>query len=94
MLTLSLNMWHSLVPLKWTIIAWRIIQNKLPFDVNLQRIGFQLASKCCCCRVVSLTESVYHVFAQSSTARRLWRVMEAKLNVHSSSNLISLKLNE
>ena len=41
--------WHSSVPLKWSFVSWRALQNSLPLDDFLVRKGFQLASKCDCC---------------------------------------------
>ena len=91
-LALSSNLWQSYIPLKWAIIGWRIVQNKLPFDENLQHMGFQLAFRCVCCDTLCCSENLDHVFAQNPTATRLWNFVEAK--IHSSSSLISLKLNE
>ena len=38
-LVLGSKMTHSIVPLHWAIILWRAIQDKLPFEDNLQKKG-------------------------------------------------------
>lgn len=48
--TLSGKMlWSKFVPLKWSLIVWRAIRGRLPFDRVLQKMGFHLASKCLYC---------------------------------------------
>lgn len=41
--------WNSYIPLKWSLIVWRAVIDRLPLDGALQKIGVQLASKCNCC---------------------------------------------
>lgn len=41
--------WHHVIPLKWSLIAWIAVNGRLPMDDVIQRRGIQLASQCNCC---------------------------------------------
>lgn len=49
----------------------RAIQDRLPLDINIQRLGISLASKCLCCPE-SACEEVTHIFLHGSWAVQLW----------------------
>lgn len=48
-LGLSKMMWHSSIPLKWSFLTWEAVRGEVSLDVNIQRKGINLASKCGCC---------------------------------------------
>lgn len=62
--------WDSVVPLKFSLLAWRAVYGYLPVDRTMQRRGVQMASKCSCCDQV---ESVLHLFVHGRVARDVWR---------------------
>ena len=64
--------WRSGIPLKLSILLWRILNGLLPFDDVLRRMGFQMASKCPFC---SSEDSVSHAFYECSLARETWEFL-------------------
>lgn len=69
-LILGSRIWISLIPLQWSVLAWCALNNKLPFDQNIQSKGISLAPRCNCC-VNPCYETKNHVFLQSDVAQAL-----------------------
>lgn len=59
------------MPLKSSFLVLRAIQDRLPLDINIQRLGISLASKCICCPE-SAFEEVTHIFLHGSWVVQLW----------------------
>lgn len=86
-------LWHIGIPLKWSIVVWKVLHGKLPFDLNLQHKGIHLASKCICCSNPSV-ESLNHVFVGSDFAQKVWKHFEFKMGIISRASLLCQKINE
>lgn len=67
----SKSIWCSLLPLKIFFIGWRLISNFIPLNYNLQKRGFQLASRCVCCKEEQ--ESIDHFFIDGRVAKEVWQ---------------------
>nr|XP_027077000.1 uncharacterized protein LOC113700749 [Coffea arabica] len=63
--------WSSVVPLKVSFLAWRLLRGWLPLDDLLQGRGLRLASKCYCCGLAPETGD--HLFVSGPLASRVWR---------------------
>ncbi|XP_027169914.1 uncharacterized protein LOC113769603 [Coffea eugenioides] len=61
----------SVVPLKVSFFAWRLLRGWLPLDDLLQGRGLRLASKCYCCGLAPETGD--HLFVSGPLARSVWR---------------------
>nr|XP_027099048.1 uncharacterized protein LOC113718336 [Coffea arabica] len=61
--------WSSVVPLKVSFLAWRLLRGWLPLDDLLQGRG--LRSKCYCCGLAP--ETGHHLFVSGPLASRVWR---------------------
>lgn len=59
------------MPLKSSFLVLRAIQDRLPLDINIQRLGISLASKCICCPE-SAFEEVTLIFIHGSWVVQLW----------------------
>lgn len=59
------SIWNSLLLLKIYFLAWRVLNNYLPLDANLEKLGVFLVSKCYCC---ASTEISRHLFFESKMA--------------------------
>jgi hypothetical protein len=70
---------------------WRSLHNGLPVEMNLQRIGICLVSRCRCCGN-SHTESVDHLLFSGCIARACWNYFGNLMSIHgcvsSSSDLL------
>lgn len=56
---------------KWSIMLWRLLQNKLPTDDVLKRRGICIVSGCLLCDSLSSSEAANHLFVDFSFVRRL-----------------------
>ena len=75
--------WRPGLPLKCSILLWRIINGILPFDDVLMHMGFSLASKCPFCPAA---DSISHCFFECSLARSVWEHLSILLDFHVSSH--------
>ncbi|KAL9997323.1 putative reverse transcriptase zinc-binding domain-containing protein [Helianthus debilis subsp. tardiflorus] len=63
--------WNSWCPLKVNFMIWRLIQDRLPTRVALQRRNIQLpSSRCCLCN--EHDETALHFFGACSVASQIW----------------------
>ncbi|KAL9666676.1 hypothetical protein QQ045_001012 [Rhodiola kirilowii] len=62
--TLFKHSWHYWLPLKISAFIWRLWYRALPTDDNVIRIGFDMVSKCWCCKN-SRMENLEHIFIES-----------------------------
>lgn len=93
--------WYSRVRNKYTsyrvnAFMWRVFQNALPVDYNLQRKGIVLASKCVCCSSPA-QETLQHLFVDSDLATTVRHYFAAKVHkqamVHSLQHLFTSWMN-
>ncbi|KAI3463725.1 hypothetical protein Pfo_020388 [Paulownia fortunei] len=54
-----------------SIFLWRLMHKWLPIDEKMRKKGFELASRCYCCRN---EEIFHHVFIGGPIARRVWKL--------------------
>ncbi|GAU10785.1 hypothetical protein TSUD_426140, partial [Trifolium subterraneum] len=59
--------WHPQVPLKVSILAWRLLRDRLPTKVNLSYRGILPAGDSLCVSGCGAVESAQHVFLSCST---------------------------
>ncbi|MQM13372.1 hypothetical protein Taro_046296 [Colocasia esculenta] len=64
-------LWSPHIPLKWSVLLWRLILNSIPVDETVKEKGVPLASKCSCCPQPQ-EESSLHLFFRSDTADQVW----------------------
>ncbi|XP_019434768.1 PREDICTED: uncharacterized protein LOC109341331 [Lupinus angustifolius] len=62
--------WSSSIPPSKSFTLWRLINNRMPSNENLQARGCVLASKCNLCKVQ--VESSKHLFLSCSFATAIW----------------------
>ncbi|MQM16257.1 hypothetical protein Taro_049211 [Colocasia esculenta] len=62
------KLWSPAVPLKWSILAWRLAKGCVPTDDLLAECGIPLCSMCSCCSLPSV-ESGTHLFYNSDVAK-------------------------
>nr|GEV07241.1 RNA-directed DNA polymerase, eukaryota [Tanacetum cinerariifolium] len=67
--------WNRSIPIKVNIFLWRLLLNKLPIRVNLDRRRIDVHSMLCpiCQEVV---EMVNHIFFSCEMATELWSLLE------------------
>ncbi|GJV02489.1 RNA-directed DNA polymerase, eukaryota, reverse transcriptase zinc-binding domain protein [Tanacetum coccineum] len=66
--------WNRCVPIKINVFMWRLLLNKLPSRVNLDRRGIDVGSILCpICQ--DDVESVYHLFFSCEMAKDLWDLL-------------------
>jgi hypothetical protein len=64
--------WHSEVPLKVSIFAWRLLQDMLPTKSNLVARGILSSEAHYCVSGCGAIESAQHLFCSCSTFSSLW----------------------
>ncbi|GAU48381.1 hypothetical protein TSUD_118070, partial [Trifolium subterraneum] len=64
--------WHSQVPLKVCILAWRLLRDRLPTKVNLVTRGILSPADHFCVSRCGEAESALHLFISCSTFGSLW----------------------
>ena len=65
------HVWHHRIPLKVSFFMLCLLRARLPVADALCQLGFQMPSKCLCCRSPSC-ESIEHVFATGQVAMEIW----------------------
>ncbi|XP_057775140.1 uncharacterized protein LOC130994122 [Salvia miltiorrhiza] len=63
--------WENYIPIKRSLICWRLLHNRVPTFDHLRRQGFIASSYCCFC--FSAEETVDHIFWQCSGIKPIWR---------------------
>nr|XP_027088507.1 uncharacterized protein LOC113709854 [Coffea arabica] len=69
-------LWSSVLPMKMSFLAWRVMRNFLPLDVTLRSRGLSCPSRCGCCYLEE--EDLLHVFFKGPVASEVWRRMSAR----------------
>ncbi|MQM12745.1 hypothetical protein Taro_045664 [Colocasia esculenta] len=75
-------LWSPYIPLKWSILLWRMTLNSVPVDGTVKAKGVPLYSKCSCCPNPQ-EESVLHLFFRSNTANQVWADLSLLLQFNS-----------
>ncbi|EOY25454.1 Uncharacterized protein TCM_026877 [Theobroma cacao] len=57
--------WHKAIPLTTSFFLWRLLHDWIPVELRMKSKGFQLASRCRCCRS---EESIIHVMWDNPVA--------------------------
>ncbi|GAU37863.1 hypothetical protein TSUD_22790 [Trifolium subterraneum] len=70
--------WHSRVPLKVSIFAWRLLHDRLPTKANLVTRGILSPAAHFC---VSAIESAHHLFISCSTFGSLWALVRSWIDI-------------
>ncbi|GAU47853.1 hypothetical protein TSUD_404300 [Trifolium subterraneum] len=69
--------WHSQVPLKVSIFAWRLLRDRLPTKANLTSRGILLVGDSHCVSGCGAVESAHHVFISCSMFGSLWSLVSS-----------------
>ena len=76
-------LWNKRIPLKVSVFMWRLLNCILPFPDILQRLGFNLPSKCPYCES---TDTLAHWFVECSLATQVWGKLEQLLDIRAPSH--------
>lgn len=71
--------WNKFTPFRINCFMWRLFQNALPVDANIQTKGIALASRCVCCANPKL-ETMDHLFINSDIAIQFRKAFAPKLH--------------
>ncbi|GAU46442.1 hypothetical protein TSUD_402090 [Trifolium subterraneum] len=74
--------WHSQVPLKVSILAWRLLCNRLPTKANLVIRGILSSEAHFCVSGCGAAESTQHLFISCSTFGSIWSLLVLGLDLH------------
>jgi len=75
--------WHKQVPLKVFIVAWRLLKNRLPTKLNLQRCGIAQVTDTMCVSGCGKDESASHLFLHCHVYGSLWQHIRSWIGVSS-----------
>jgi len=78
------KVWSADIPPSKSLLAWRLMHNKLPTDENMMGRGWSIASICSSCN--TSLESTFHLFFQCSLAMKLWSWFASLLNTNQQFN--------
>ncbi|CAJ2636137.1 unnamed protein product [Trifolium pratense] len=78
--------WHSQVPLKVSIFAWRLLRDRLPTKSNLISRGILSSAAHLCVSGCGEAESVYHLFISCSCFGSLWALVCTWIGIPSTSS--------
>ncbi|CAJ2661595.1 unnamed protein product [Trifolium pratense] len=67
--------WHKQVPLKVSILAWRLLQDRLPTKINLASRGILSSTATSCVSGCGGVESVHHLFLSCEIFGSLWALV-------------------
>jgi len=65
--------WHTQVPLKVSLLAWRLLRDRLPTKINLQNRGIITVVDTYCSTGCGQFESAPHLFLQCDTFATIWQ---------------------
>ncbi|GAU19084.1 hypothetical protein TSUD_79060 [Trifolium subterraneum] len=69
--------WHPQVPLKVSILAWRLLRDRLPTKANLVTRGILSPEAHFCVSGCEAVESAQHLFLSCSTFGPLWSIVSS-----------------
>ncbi|MCI44378.1 70 kDa peptidyl-prolyl isomerase, partial [Trifolium medium] len=75
--------WHKQVPLKVSILAWRLLRDRLPTKVNLASRGIITPDAQSCVAVCGGIESAQHLFISCSFFGSPWSSVRSWIDVSS-----------
>ncbi|EOY06960.1 Uncharacterized protein TCM_021522 [Theobroma cacao] len=71
--------WHKSVPLTTSFFLWRLLHDWVPVELKMKSKGFQLASRCRCCKS---EESLMHVMWDNPVANQVWSYFAKVFQIH------------
>lgn len=74
------SVWHGSISVNLSYIYWKLWNNGFATDLNTQKVGISLASKCRCCTAPNV-ESTLHLFLFSEVATTIWRHYAIPFNI-------------
>jgi len=74
------SIWSKDIPPTKSLLAWRIMHDKVPTDDNLMSRGCLIPSRCSLC--LSNNESTFHLFFQCPYAVNIWKWFASVLNLN------------
>jgi hypothetical protein len=75
--------WNELVPLKVSVLVWKLLQNKIPTKDNLVKRGILSESQTSCSFGRGKEETVSHVFFECTTVTEVWQEILRWLKINS-----------
>ena len=75
--------WHKQVPLKASISAWRLLQNRLPTKENLVMRGIIPHDSRFCVTWRGATQSAHHMFLYCPSFAFIWGLVRLQIGVES-----------
>ncbi|XP_071928062.1 uncharacterized protein [Coffea arabica] len=80
--------WNKILPLKISFLVWKVLRNLIPVEVNLQKRGIMMASRCSYCSLQE--ESLNHLFLGGPVAEQVWSFFQQRFGLlHPGSQSIS-----
>jgi hypothetical protein len=73
--------WHSQVPLKVSILAWRLLRDRLPTKDNLVTRGILPTADHLCVSGCGEVESAHHLFISCGTFGSLWALVRSWIGI-------------
>ena len=64
-------LWSPHIPMKWSILVWRLIRGCIPTDETIAKCGIPLCSRCSCCQFPQ-NETSLHLFFFGKVANEIW----------------------
>jgi hypothetical protein len=83
--SMQLFVWNGLIPLKVSVLEWRIMQNRIPTKDNLVKRGVLIESQKLCTFGCGKDENVSHVFNECKLAEEVWQQILNWLNIYTPS---------
>ena len=80
--TTSKFIWHRQVPLKVSLLVWRLLCNRLPTKSNLVARGIIFKEAQMCVSGCNEVETAHHLFMPCATFSELWRYVRDWLGVY------------
>ena len=74
--------WHKQFPLKVSIVTWRLLKDRLPTKINLQRRGSLQASTNTCVSGCGMAESSSHLFLHCDVFSSLWHHIRSWIGIY------------
>ncbi|KAG0483197.1 hypothetical protein HPP92_011281 [Vanilla planifolia] len=71
--------WHKRIPLRVSILIWRLLNDALPLPHKIQSIGISMAQKCPFCPQIDTLE---HIFWHCSITKPTWSWFERRLDIN------------
>ncbi|XP_027155175.1 uncharacterized protein LOC113758645 [Coffea eugenioides] len=71
--------WNRILPLKISVLVWKVLRNLVLVEVNLQRRGITMASQCSCCSLQE--ESSKHFFLGGPVVEQVWDFFHGRFSI-------------